>query len=145
MTFRVIHPPDNGTRLSPYQIVEQADGREVDWVNRFLDHQWVRGLAEPTLRSYAMDLLHFLRWWASQHGTVDVGDGDRTEVTLLDYVRFQSAQRPRPAAASINRRIGVVERALRNDSAGLAGPWYQDFIISIGAARHWALVERVRR
>jgi site-specific recombinase XerD len=39
-------------------------GGEVGWVNRFLDREWVRRLAETTLRSYAMDLLHFLRWLA---------------------------------------------------------------------------------
>src|SRR5262249_24742803 len=35
------------------------------------------------------------------------------ESTLLDSIRFQSGQQPRPAAASINRRIVVAERALR--------------------------------
>ena len=33
---------------------------------------------------------------------------------LLDYLRFQAAQQPKPAAATINRRVGVVECALRN-------------------------------
>ncbi len=33
----------------------------------------------------------------------------------LDYLRFQSGHHPQPAAATINRRVGVVERALRNE------------------------------
>ena len=38
-----------------------------------------------------------------------------SELTLLEYVRFQSAQQPRPSAATINHRTGVIDRALRND------------------------------
>ena len=38
-----------------------------------------------------------------------------TESTLLDYIRFQTDQQPRPAAASINRRVGAAERALRRE------------------------------
>ncbi len=36
-----------------------------------------------------------------------------TESTLLEYIRFQANQQPRPAAASINRRVGTADRALR--------------------------------
>src|SRR5262249_1786675 len=42
-----------------------------------------------------------------------IAEAALTESTLLDYIRFQSGQQPRPAAASINRRIVVAERALR--------------------------------
>ena len=42
-------------------------------------------------------------------------EGDLTESTLLEYVRFQSSQQPRPSAATINHRTGVIDRALRND------------------------------
>jgi hypothetical protein len=97
---------------SPFRLV-QANGREVEWVNRFLDQQRIRSVAETTLRSYAYDLLHFLRWWVRVTHTTVITEKTLTESTLLDYIRFQTNQQPQPAAASINRRVGIAERALR--------------------------------
>jgi integrase/recombinase XerD len=113
MTFHVVHQHDVNPAQSPYRIVEQDTSREVTWINRFLDRECVRRLAETTLRSYALDLLHFLRWWVGVHNTDAIAEAALTESTLLDYVRFQAGQQPRPAAASINRRIVVAERALQ--------------------------------
>ena len=56
MTFLVIHAPDIGNARSPFRVIEQPMGREVEWVNRFLDREYLRRLAETTLRGYAMDL-----------------------------------------------------------------------------------------
>ena len=122
MTFRVIYQPDAGQARSPFHVIEQQTGREVDWVNRFLDRECVRRLEETTLRSYAMDLLHFLRWWASRNHTAAITERALTVSFLPDYVRFQAGQHPRPAAATINRRLGVVERALRNEFPDAACP-----------------------
>jgi len=115
MTFHLVHQHSLDQARSPFHIVEHETGREVAWINRYLDREWVRRLAETSLRSYALDLLHFLRWWISVHHTDAVTEAALTESTLLDYVRFQSGQQPRPAAASINRRIIVAERALRSE------------------------------
>ena len=62
MSFQVIQRHDLENAQSPFRVTQQ-NGPEVDWVNRFLDRQRVRSVAETTLRSYAYDLLHFLRWW----------------------------------------------------------------------------------
>jgi integrase/recombinase XerD len=113
MNFHLVNDRHVSPAQSPYRIVEQDSSREVTWINRFLDRECVRRLAETTLRSYALDLLHFLRWWVGVHHTDAIAEAALTESTILDYVRFQSAQQPRPAAASINRRIVVAERALR--------------------------------
>jgi site-specific recombinase XerD len=115
MTFQVIHATDAGNARSPFRIMRHPMGHEVEWVNRFLDREYVRRLAEATLRSYAMDLLHFLRWWDTVKQTETISQEALSASTLLDYVRFQTSQRPQPAAATINRRVGVVERALRNE------------------------------
>jgi site-specific recombinase XerD len=115
MTFHVLYQPGRSNAQSPFRVVEQPTGREVEWVNRFLDRERVRGLADSTLRSYAHDLLQFVRWWAAERKTDTVTEQAITESTLLDYVRFQAGQHPRPAAASINRRVGVAERALRGE------------------------------
>jgi hypothetical protein len=115
MTFHVVHQPHPTPAQSPYRVVQQEAGREVIWVNRFLDRECVRCLAETTLRSYALDLLHFLRWWVSVHQTDTVIEEAITESTLLEYVRFQAGQSPRPAAATINRRIVVADRALKSE------------------------------
>ena len=94
MKFRVVHQPSANHARSSYRIIEQTTGREVDWINRYLDHEYLRRVADLTLRSYAQHLLHFLRWWESVHHTDAITQDALTESTLLDYVRFQSAQQP---------------------------------------------------
>lgn len=96
MTFQVIYSQDRGNARSPFRIIGQPMGREVEWVNRFLDREWVRRLALTTLRSYAMDLLHFLRWWASVNHTDAISEETLSATSLLDYVRFQAGQHPSP-------------------------------------------------
>jgi len=112
MSFRIVpQSPANPARC-PFRIVEQT-GREVDWVNRYLDLECLRRLAPLTLRGYAHGLLHFLRWWESLHHTGAVTADALTESTLLDYVRFQSSQQPPFSGSTINQRVVVVDRALR--------------------------------
>ena len=79
MNFRVVHQPTTNHARCPYRIVEQTTGREVDWVNRYLDYECLRRVADLTLRSYAQDLLHFLRWWESVHHTDAVAPDALTE------------------------------------------------------------------
>ena len=92
MTFRVVYKPTDSRVRCPYRIVEQATGREIGWINEYLDNQTLRRLADATLRTYAHELLHFLRWWESVHHTDAITRDDLTDSTLLDYVRCQSAQ-----------------------------------------------------
>jgi site-specific recombinase XerD len=127
MTFQVIHSPDAGSARSPFRVIHQPMGREVEWINRFLDRESVRHLAETTLRSYAMDLLHFLRWWASLNQTDAISEGAFSATVLLDYLRFQAGHHSHPAAATINRRVGVVERALRNEFPDTPSPFAPGF------------------
>ena len=101
------------THAAPFRIVEQTTGREVDWINRYLDHECLRRVADLTLRSYAQHLLHFLRWWESVHHTDAIAEEALTESTLLDYVRFQSGQQPPFSGSTINQRVAVADRALR--------------------------------
>lgn len=112
MSFRIVPQPTANPARCPFRIVEQATGREVDWVNRYLDVECLRRLAPLTLRSYAHVLLHFLRWWESLHHTGTVTVDALTESTLLDYVRFQSSQQPPVSGWTINQRVNVVDRAL---------------------------------
>jgi integrase len=115
MKFQVICNRDVSHAQSPFRIVEQATGRGVDWINRFLDREYVRRMADATLRIYAHQLLHFIRWWESVHHAVTVAESDLTESTLLDYVRFQSAQQPRPTGSTINHRVAIADRALHHE------------------------------
>src|ERR1700758_2771611 len=114
MKFRLIHQQVSNNPQSSVRVVEQT-GREVRWINRYLDREYVRRLANTTLRTYAHNLLHFVRWWESVHHTGDIREGDLSESTLLDYVRFQSSQQPRPSSSTINDRVAVADRALRNE------------------------------
>ena len=115
MKFCVIYQQASNNAQSPVRMVEQTTRREIGWINRYLDRDYVRRLAERSLRIYAHNLLHFLRWWASVHHTGDVAEEDLTESTLLDYVRFQSSLQPRPSGSTINARVAVADRALRNE------------------------------
>jgi integrase len=113
MTFRVVSKSSNNHAHCPYRIIEQSTGREVGWINQYLDYQTLRRLADTTLRTYAHELLHFLRWWESVHHTDAVVKDALTETTLLDYVRFQSGQERELTGATINQRVAIVDRALR--------------------------------
>ena len=129
MRFRVVHQRGLSNAHSPFRVIEQG-GPEVEWVNRYLDQQRVRGVAESSLRSYAHDLLHFHRWWTTAHQTTSITEQALTESTFLDYIRFQVNQSPPPAAASINRRAGTAERAMRREfpeAARLFAPGFQDW------------------
>jgi site-specific recombinase XerD len=127
MTFHLIHLQGPSNARSPFRIIQLPTGREVEWINRFLDREYVRRLAEATLRSYAMDLLHFLRWWTNMNHTDAVHEGALSATSLLDYVRFQTGQRPQPRAATINHRVGVVERALHSEFPDTASPFAPGF------------------
>lgn len=115
MKFQVIYRQAPGTAQSPVRIIEQPTGREIGWVNRYLDREYVRRLADRSLRIYAHNLLHFVRWWAGLHGRGEILENDLTESTLLEYLRFQSALQPAPSGSTINDRIAVADRAIRNE------------------------------
>ena len=53
MTFRVAHKPASSPARSPYRVIEQTTGREIDWINRYLDYESLRRVSGNTLRSYA--------------------------------------------------------------------------------------------
>src|SRR6478609_5117060 len=88
MKFRVIDLQISRESRSPVRVIEQGTGREVGWVNRYLDREYLRRLADRTLRLYAHNLLHFVRWWAGIHLTGEVLENQLTESTLLEYLRF---------------------------------------------------------
>jgi site-specific recombinase XerD len=114
MTFRTVRRADLPAGSSPFRVVDQ-DGRELEWINRFLDMQCVRGLASLSLRAYANNLLHFVRWWSRRPG-VDVTrfTADQfTEATLVDYVRAQLNELPKPAPENVNIRSSLLRRVFR--------------------------------
>ena len=127
MTFHLqkAGPAGPGAPASPYRVVSEPGGQEIGWVNRFLDRECVRGLGELTIRSYAFALMGFVRWWFQTHA--EITPSGLSEVLLVDFIRYQSGLQPRPAAATINGRVGVVERALAmeypQDTLGPAGGW----------------------
>jgi hypothetical protein len=50
MSFRIVPQPSANPARCPFRIVETT-GREVDWVNRYLDMECLRRLAPLTVRS----------------------------------------------------------------------------------------------
>ena len=127
MRFHFIRPQTPNPAQSPLRVVEHETGREVGWVNRYLDREYVRRLADTTLRSCAYALLHFVRWWESLHHTGDVLEADLTKSTLLDYLKFQCSHQPPFSGSTINDRIAVAERALRNEFPDAPDPRARGF------------------
>ena len=76
MKFRIMHQKTPSGAYSPIHVVEQSTGQGVAWINRFLDREYVRRLADKTLYSYAYSLLYFVRWWESVHHTSDISPAD---------------------------------------------------------------------
>mgnify|MGYP001561578185 FL=1 len=114
MTFRLRWRGDVAASASPYRVVDET-GREIEWANRFLDMQRVRGLQEHSLRYYGNLLAPFIRWWARQPG-VDVMRLEApqfTEATLIDYVRAQREAMPRISPETINARSSMLRRVFR--------------------------------
>src|SRR5215831_7957392 len=103
MKLAVMYLPSLPASVSPYRLRDQK-GRELDWANVFLDAQRVRQLSPRSLRAYAYDLLDFARWLEPRHQPL----ADITESTLVDYVRHQLEQHPKPTPQTVNHRLGVV-------------------------------------
>ena len=114
MKFRVICQKSLSGARSPIQEVEHSTGKDVGWINRYLDREYVRRLSNKSLFTYAHSLLNFVRWWESVHHTGEISVADLTESTLLDYLRFQSSRQPPPSATTINDRVACADRAIRN-------------------------------
>jgi len=127
MTFRVNHQSSDNPARCPYRVVVQATGREIDWINQYLDYETIRRLADHTLQSYANELLYFLRWWESVHHTDTIAEDKLTESTLLDYVRFLSCQQPPLSGSTINTRVAIIDKALRHlfDALHQIAPGFQ--------------------
>lgn len=122
MTFELVYRVGLGNAKSPFRVVAQPEGREVGWINRFLDQCAVRGLAWHTLRGYAFALTDFIRWWAGLHATDEVTAEALTGSVLLDYIRYQAEQESRPSAHTINRQVWVAGRALQSQFPDVTAP-----------------------
>lgn len=109
MILRVVYRPAIPASASPYRLVD-GQGQEIAWANDFLDAQRIRQLSLRSLRAYTYDLLHFARWWLQRppQPLLDVN-----ESTLLDYVRDQLNQEPKPTPQTINHRLGVLRSLYR--------------------------------
>ncbi|GDY24036.1 hypothetical protein LBMAG56_53830 [Verrucomicrobiota bacterium] len=103
MKITLFHRPSGPASASPYRLLDEQE-REVAWANAFLDAQCIRQLSPRSLRAYAYDLLHFARWFQDPPRPLS----GITESTLLDYVRHQLDQEPKPAPQTVNHRLGVL-------------------------------------
>jgi site-specific recombinase XerD len=108
MKLSVIYQASLPASASPYRLRHQ-NGPQLDWANAFLDGQRLRQLSLRSLRIYAYDLLHFARWFAPQQQPL----AQITESTLVDYVRHQLEQHPKPTPQTVNHRLGVVRCCYR--------------------------------
>ena len=108
MKISLSYQPSVPASASPYRLRDE-NGRERDWANAFLDAQRLRQLSLRSLRAYAYDLLDFARWFEPQRQPFT----EITESTLVDYVRHQLEQQPKPTPQTVNHRLGVVRCGYR--------------------------------
>ena len=113
MTLSLLHQPATPASASPYRLVDHQ-GQEINWANDFLDAQRMRQLSLRSLRAYGYDLLHFARW-CLQHPSPTLLEMHQS--TLVDYVRDQLNELPKPTPQTINHRLGVL-RCLYRFHAG---------------------------
>jgi len=118
MKLSAVYLPSVPASTSPYRLLDQR-GREIAWANDFLDAQRIRQLSLRSLRAYTYDLLHFARWW---HHDPPRPLAEITESTLLDYVRHQLDQEPKPAPQTINHRLTVLRCLYRFHCGGEIPP-----------------------
>jgi integrase/recombinase XerD len=71
-------------------------------IQEFLTQCEVKGLSIQTIRSYAFDLLAFLRWWDPTKVTLE----NITQSHLLGWVAFNREKKNQPK--TINRRLATV-------------------------------------
>jgi site-specific recombinase XerD len=88
---------------SPYRLLDHRE-REVRWANQFLDTQKLRQLSLRSLRTYAFDLLHLVRWLNHTRHSL----GKLNQSVLLQYVRDQLEHQPPPTPQTINHRLCVL-------------------------------------
>lgn len=103
MKLTLANPNSVPASASPYRLLDEQ-GQQIAWANAFLDAQRVRQLSLRSLRAYAYDLLHFARWWQDPLRSLS----EISESTLLDYVRHQLDQLPKPTPQTVNHRLGVL-------------------------------------
>jgi integrase/recombinase XerD len=108
MKLSVVYQPSVPASTSPYRLHDE-NGRQPDWANAFLDAQRLRQLSLRSLRAYAYDLLDFARWFEPRRQPL----AEMTESTLIDYVRYQLEQHPKPTPQTVNHRLGVVRCCYR--------------------------------
>ena len=108
MKLSVVYQPSVPASTSAYRVRDNQ-GEELDWANAFLDGQRLRQLSPRSLRIYAYDLLDFARWFQSQHRPL----AEITESTIVEYVRHQLEQDPKPSPQTVNHRLGTVRCCYR--------------------------------
>jgi len=108
MNLSVIYQPAAPASASPYRVCDEKR-EEVQWANAFLDAQRLRQLSLRSLRIYAYDLLDFARWFELRHRPLT----EITEFTLVEYVRHQLEQEPKPSPQTVNHRLGAVRCCYR--------------------------------
>ncbi len=108
--FRLVYRPSAPASASSYRLLD-GQGCEVRWANDFLDVQHLRGLSPRSLRAYGYDLLHLARWWSGRAGPRFLSEFN--EARLLDYVRHQLEQEPKPTPQTINHRLAVLRSLYR--------------------------------
>jgi site-specific recombinase XerD len=105
MKLFLVHRPTVLASVSPYRLLDEQ-GQEIGWANAFLDGQRIRQLSLRSLRAYAYDLLHFARWRSEPPLPLPLSE--ITESTLLEYVRHQLDQEPKPTPQTVNHRLTVI-------------------------------------
>lgn len=109
MKLSLHHQPATPASASPYRLVDER-GQEITWANAFLDAQRIRQLSLRSIRAYAYGLLHFARWCLRYPARTLL---QMDESTVVEYVRDQLTEEPKPTPQTINHRLTVLRSVYR--------------------------------
>ena len=146
MNFRVVQPHGTpATREARFASSSRRPAVRLTGSIGISISESVRRLADTTLRSYAHDLLHFLRWWESVHHT---GDRRRRRSHRIDACSTMCDSSP---ARNPSCRLPPSTTALPLSIAPCASPFptlparsLPAFSTATGGERRWASAGRGR-
>ena len=129
MTFRVVHQPSTNPARCPYRVVVQATGREIDWINQYLDYETLRRLADhhPAKLCARVVALSPLVGECSSHRRDHQRCTHRIDTAGLCAIPVRSSNLEL-TGGTINQRVAIVDHALRivfPDAPGQIAPGFQ--------------------
>src|ERR1700680_1367385 len=84
MMFRVLHQPSTNQARCPYRVIVRETGREIDWINQYLDYE---NPSEPSQQRPLSDEAEFAEDLAIRYADSRRGPRSGHFEGMAEYVR----------------------------------------------------------